>query len=56
MVLGTLKRIKFENSKDLYSFYKEQIDEEKIKIIKWGKNILEYIIINSYNVTINSLH
>ena len=54
LVLGTLKRINLEKSSDLYSFYEKQIEEGKVKIIKGGKNIFEYITINSNNGTINS--
>ena len=54
LVLGTLKRIQFNNSEELYSYYKTQIGEGKINIIKGGKNIFEYITNNSINGKINS--
>ena len=55
LVLGTIKRIKLEKPEELYSFYKEKIDNGEINIIKGGKAIYEYITNNSLNGKINSL-
>jgi hypothetical protein len=54
LILGTLKRIDADNPEALFTYYKEQINEGKITIIKGGKNIFEYITNNSINGKINS--
>ena len=54
LVLGTLKRIKVNNYDELLYYYKEDIEQKKINIIKGGKNIFEYININSTKGNINS--
>ena len=54
LVLGTLKRLTVEKPDELWDYYKEQLTEGKIKIIKGGKSIFEYITNNSINGKINS--
>ena len=46
LILGTLKRIDADNPEALFTYYKEQINEGKITLIKGGKNIFEYITNN----------
>ena len=54
LVLGTLERINFKTTDDLFSYYDELLDNRKIKIIKGGKKIYEFIINNSKSGKINS--
>ena len=54
LVLGTLERINFKTTDELFSYYDELLDNRKIKIIKGGKKIYEFIINNSKSGKINS--
>lgn len=53
-VLGTLERKNFKNIDELFYYYDELLDQRKIKIIRGGKKIFDFIINNSKTGNINS--
>ena len=54
LILGTLERINVKKSDELFLYYDELIDQGKIKIIRGGKKIFEFITDNSTSGKINS--